>query len=141
MKHACLLLCLLISGCTSYTEAQIRLLEQARRGIALCKTAGDERAQIVEQFYQIQRIRLDEAFDADVRQAPALEADWVIEHRKAYAAARDALAAQRQASAQATVAARQNLEAVDAALQRALELEAIEASLFEIPLPQPSSKP
>ncbi|MCY2954524.1 MAG: hypothetical protein NTU53_21550 [Planctomycetota bacterium] len=131
MKRAVMLLALLASGCSAYTEAQMRLVHQAHRGVELCRAAQRERSLIVEQFHQLQRQRMDEAFDVDVRENSTLLADWVIEHRKAYAAALDALSRQGTASAEAQAAAERNLEAVEQALNRVLWLQSVQLKLTE----------
>jgi hypothetical protein len=119
-------------GCAQYTEAQMRLVEQARKGLDAVKAASAERSVLVAQFQQLQRNQADQAFDADVREAPALSAEWVIEHRRAYAALLDALARQKAASNQAEASAGRNLEAIDAALQRVLLLESIQLRWFSV---------
>lgn len=120
---------LLAGGCGQYTEAQMRLAEQARRGMELCRQAYEERGQLVERLYEADRARLDAAFDADVRAREALAADWVIEHRKAYAAALDALQRRTLAGTEAGAAARRNFEAAEAALNR---LKAMQAAQLRI---------
>lgn len=105
-------------GCTPVLDAQSDLIVQARRGIALTAQVQDRHAQVAEQLAQLRRARLDEAFDADVRDQPMLHADWVIEARQAYAAALDAYAKQAAASRDNDTIARDNLAAVDAALER-----------------------
>jgi len=107
-----------VTGCNTFTDAQLNLVEQARRGLELEKHSAAQRAEFVRNYYQLQRGRLDQAFDADVREAGTLTKDWVIEHRKAYAAAVDAIHRQQIASAEAGASAARNLAAVDAALDR-----------------------
>jgi hypothetical protein len=116
-------------GCGAYTEAQMRLVEQARKGVALCGEAQRERGQVVAQFHQMQRQRLDEACDADVRERGDLSAEWVIEHRRAYAAALEVLGRQRQASEEAERTMQRNLDAVDEALRRVLLLQSIQLKI------------
>lgn len=82
------------------------------------------------QFHQLQRERLDEAFDADVRDRAELSADWVIEHRKAYSAAMDVLNRQRSASDQADAVTRRNLDAMNEAMKRLLDLQSIQLKLM-----------
>jgi hypothetical protein len=123
----------MVCGCSAYTQTQMRLVEEARRGLLLTRCAQEERAVLVERLHELERRRLDEAFDADVRSQRALEADWVIEARRAYAAAMDALANQRQASREAQAAAQRNLDDIDAALERVLVLQGVQLKLMEWP--------
>jgi len=139
MKRMLILMAMLSTGCSAYSEAQMRLVEQAQRGVELCRQSQQERAALVEQLHQIQRQRLDEAFDADVRDSAPLSPDWVIEHRKAYSAGVDALERQRQASAEAQAVAERNLDAIDQALRRLLWMQSIQLNVFE--LSSPTTKP
>lgn len=121
----------LLTGCTPYIQTQMSLAEQARRGVELVRQAQDQRQQLIERFCDLQRQRLDEAFDADVQERPDLPPAWIIEHRKAYAAALDALHAQRQSSRDADAATRDNLAAIDRALERLLALQSAQLKLLE----------
>lgn len=107
-----------LAGCAPVLDAQSDLITQARRGVALASTAQDQHAATARQLAQLRRDRLDEAFDADVRDQVELTADWVIEARAAYAAALDAYATQAAAASASDVATRENLKAIDAALER-----------------------
>ena len=113
------------TGCNRFTDAQARLIEQAQRGLELEKQSAAQRAEFVRSYHQMQRDRLDAAFDADVRQTNLLSRDWVIEHRKAYAAAVDAMHRQQNASEQADATAARNLAAIGAALDRLRALVSI----------------
>jgi uncharacterized protein YijF (DUF1287 family) len=124
------MLCVLVSGCT-YTEAQMRLVEQVQRGVKLCQQAQSERSQIIAQYQQAQRERLDTAFDADVQQKAELSADWVIEHRRVYTLALDSLARQQAASLEAETVATRNLNAMEEALQRLLFLQSLQLKLLK----------
>ena len=127
-----ILLPLLLCGCESYLSSQIDLTEQARAGLVLCRQAQDQRAELVGQLFDAQRQRLDAAFDDDVRARPALDADWIIEHRKAYAAGLDLLLTQRRAADQADAVQRDNLRAIDAALARLRRLQQAQLELLRI---------
>ena len=105
-------------ACAPVLDAQSELITQARRGVALAATAHDQHAQAAQQLAQLRRARIDEAFDADVLEQATLDADWVIEARAAYAAALDAFAKQSAASSAGDAAVRENLQAIDAALER-----------------------
>jgi hypothetical protein len=113
------------TGCNTFTNAQLQLVEQARRGLELQKQSASERAEFVSKYYQLQRDRLDAAFDADVRETELLSKEWVIEHRKAYSAAVDAIHTQQGKSAEAEAMAARNLAAIDAALERLAALISI----------------
>jgi len=117
MRWTLILLTLALSGC-GYGAAQVRLVEQARKGLGLIEQAQAGRTAMNEQLTAMQRQRLDEAFDADVREQPALSAQWVIEHRQAYAAGLAALTHQAESNRSAEAANQANLKAVDAALAR-----------------------
>ena len=108
------LICLLIPGCQQFTQTQLDLVTQARRGIASVAIRHDESADVAH----LRRQQLDGAFDADVRAQQALSADWIIEARKAYAAAIDAYAKQQAAATAAREQDKRNLAAADAALAK-----------------------
>jgi hypothetical protein len=127
MKHLIPIpLMLLACGCSAYTGPQVRLIEQARQGLEEARLAHGQRQALVERYHQLQQSQLHDAFDLDVRQAKRLSPEWVIEHRRAYAAALDLLYRQQSASAIAGETAARNLDAVDAALQRLLHLQEIQ---------------
>ena len=105
------------TGCNTFTDAQLHLVEQARRGLELQKQAAAQQAQFVQKYYQLQRDRLDAAFDADVRETDLLSKDWVIEHRQAYAAAVDAIHTQQNKATDADATSAKTFAAIDAALE------------------------
>jgi hypothetical protein len=111
-------------GCTPYARVQMDLAEQARRGVGLLEMSLAQKRELVEQHHALRRQRLDEAFDADVRQTE-LSADWVIEARQAYAIGLDALHAQAEASRQANRVESANVQAIDRALARLIWLQSI----------------
>jgi hypothetical protein len=109
---------LLGCGCSSYTAAQVRLVAQARKGVAVWAGRETARDDEVRRAYRARREALDRAFDGDVRLQKALDPDWVIEARKGYAAG---LAAVGEAEATALAnndAARRDAAATDAALAK-----------------------
>lgn len=130
MKYLLLLL-LCAAGCTSYQQAQIDLLQQARDGLKLCDQFRQEHRAVADELDQLRRRRLDEAFDADVRENQTLTADWVIEHRRAYAAGLQALVMAQTASLAADETQMRNLKAIDAALERAQWLISIQMKLLQ----------
>ena len=129
MKRICLILLICVSGCTRWTAAQIDLVTQSRRGLALIAQNDEQRDRAIEELSKLRRQRLDEAFDADVREREILDADWVIDSRKAYATAIDALARQSAAGAAAAESRRRNLADIDSALARLQWLQSIQLKL------------
>lgn len=136
MKHALLMMLVFSAGCSQFSQVQIDLLTQSRRGIENAKASLDDRSRLISAYHTLQRKRLDDAFDADVSERSDLSADWIIEHRKAYAAAVDAVASARVQSVQSDLSARQNLDAVDQALQRVIWLQSAQLRLTSIPEPK-----
>ena len=117
---------LMLSGCAPFTRAQMELVTQARKGVAGIAKRADERAASVRELAAVKRQRLDEAFDADVRGQDVLDANWVIDHRKAYEVGVDAYAKQQAAEDAAALAEKRDLEAVDTALQRLYWLQSVQ---------------
>ena len=116
---------LLSLGCGPYTRVQMDLVTQARRGVALAAEHRAAQSAAAEQLAKFRRQRLDEAFDADViDRGMELSPEWVIEHRKAYAAALDAYARERAAAAEFEEVSLRNLRDTDAALARLQWLQA-----------------
>lgn len=123
------LLTVFMCGCAPYTTVQIQLVEQTRRGVTQIKQSLDQKSQIVHEYHAIQRKRLDDAFDLDVRQRSSLDPDWVIEHRRAYSAALDALNAAKIRSLEADESDHRTIEAVRAALDRLEWLQSLQLRL------------
>ena len=105
-----------LAGCEGYAQSKIDLADQARRGVALARDAASQREQQLDAADARQRQQLDDAFDADVFARPALTADWVVAHRRAYAVALDALRLQRQAAERSRDRTLSNLDSVDSAI-------------------------
>jgi hypothetical protein len=128
--------CALQFGCTPYTRAQIDLVDQARRGIARVAQNDQDRDRAIEELAKLRRQRLDEAFDEDVRTRATqetLDPDWVIDARKAYEAGLDAFAKTQATAARASDVRRQNLAAIDAALDRLRWMQSIQLKLEILP--------
>jgi len=123
------MLLLFCGGCAAWSDAQMRLADQIRKAADLCRQAHQQRQRIVDEYYELQNRRLDEAFDADMRARQPLTADWVIEHRRAYAAAVAAVQRARAAAAAADLAATGNLDAIDAAARRLMYLQSLQLRL------------
>jgi len=106
-------------GCATYTRAEIDLVTQTRRGLALIVQHDNQRDRAVAELARLRREKLDEAFDADVQERAtqeSLDPDWVIEARRAYAVALDAFAKAQASNEQAAQVRKQNLAAINAAL-------------------------
>ena len=128
-----MLILLSAAGCAPYSQVQIDLLNESRKGIELARQSLNEKSAVVSTYHALQRKRLDDAFDADVSDRNEFSADWIIEHRKAYAVAVDALATARQASINADRTARENLDAIDLALERVIWLQTAQLRLTSLP--------
>ena len=115
-----------LSGCQTWTQAQIDLVTQARRGVASVAKSDANRDKALAELAKLRRERLDSAFDEDVRGRETLDADWVIEARKAYATGLDAFAKSQAADERAAAERKRTLEATDAALQRLQWLQSIQ---------------
>jgi len=133
MKRLILLMPLAVAGCTRWTAAQTDLVTQARRGIALVRQDDQQRDKTAQELNRLRRQRLDEAFDADVREREkdgSIDGDWVIDARRAYAGALDAFATTQAADAAATAMRKRNLAAIDAALERLQYLQSVQLKLI-----------
>lgn len=107
---------LLSGGCARQELAQQALITQMSAGLKDLRAFSDQRQQLVDSYYANQRRSLDDAFDLDFKDAPALDPAWVIEHRKAYIAAMEALFLARLASQAAHQQALTNFTTLDDAL-------------------------
>jgi hypothetical protein len=123
------------TGCSSYTASQVRLAEEARKGVAVWSAREASRDEEVKRTFDAKRKALDDAFDADVRQqAGAIDAQWVIESRRAYAVGLASIEQQQSAAIAANEAAQRDAAATDAALAKLLWLLSIQSdfeTMFE----------
>ena len=127
MKRVIVLGLSVLAGCSALNDAQLNLTTQARHGLVLIAQADEQRDAAIAELARLRRQRLDEAFDADVRERETLDPEWVIDARKGYAAALDAYA-KAQATDEANSAQRhRNLESIDAALGRLQWLQSIQS--------------
>lgn len=120
------------SGCAPFTQAQIDLVTQARRGVAIVAQHDAARDRSIAELASLRRQRLDDAFDQDVRERAMndlLDPEWVIEARRAYAVALDAYAKGQAADVRVAAERRRTLAAIDAALQRLQWLQSIQLKL------------
>jgi hypothetical protein len=124
-----LLMLFACAGCAPYARVQIDLLEQAYTGVARSRQSLEQKSRIVAAYHQLRRRQLDDAFDADVRARAQLSPEWVIEHRRAYSTALDAIASAKTQSELAADAERRNVAAVERALQQVIFLQSIAARL------------
>jgi hypothetical protein len=125
-----------LAGCAKWTQTQMALVDQARRGVSLVGTNDEERDSAIVQLAQLRRQRLDQAFDEDVRlraTQESLDPDWVIDARKAYSAALDAFAKSQAAADRAAEVRKRNLAAIDAALARLQTLQSLQLKLDLLP--------
>ena len=116
------------AGCSTYTQAEIALVQQARNGVDIIAKQDGQRDAALREAAKLRREKLDAAFDADVHlraTQEALDPEWVVEARKAYALAIDAYATARAAQDHANVSRRRNLAAIDAALARLQWMQSI----------------
>jgi hypothetical protein len=133
MKRCFLILAsILASGCSAWTQAQIDLVTQVRRGVTIVRQSESQRDQLVGELYKLRRQRLDDAFDQDVHARASLDANWVIEARRAYAAALDAFAKARAQNDRANDLRQQNLAAIDGALARLQYLQSIQLKYSDL---------
>jgi hypothetical protein len=105
---------------------------EARKGVQLVSQAETVRQKQSDALATERRVRLDAAFDADVRDRKALDPDWVIEQRKAYGAAMDQLAQQSAADKQLGATTAQNLSDVDLALQKLGLMIDVQEKVFDL---------
>ena len=128
-RHLTTILLATCAGCAPYVAVQSRLVEQTQRGVGALEQSLEQKSQIVAKYHSIQRQRLDDAFDADVRNRPQLDPDWVIDHRRAYATALDALAASQFQSTRAAEVDARNAAAVRDALETLRRLQSAQLGL------------
>jgi hypothetical protein len=139
MKYVILLALPAFAGCAQWTQTQIALVDQARKGVSLVAQNDADRDRAAQQLSQIRRQRLDDAFDGDVRlraTQESLDPDWVIEARKVYATALESYAKAQAAAERTAEVRKQNLAAIDAALARLQWLQSVQLKLDNL-LPQP----
>ena len=113
---ACVAACLGAAGCAEYAAVQADLIAQAERGVDLAGRSLSAKSDLIEAEHAARRARLDRAFDADVRERRDLSPEWVIESRRAYAAAVDALNDRRDVELANDAVDRKNIAAAKDAL-------------------------
>ena len=127
----------LCAGCANYTQSKIDLVAQAQRGVTQVRQAIEAHSAQATADADALRNRLDAAFDADVasHDPATITGEWIIAHRKAYAAAIDAFDQKRAGSLAADAAALGTLNAIDLALS---QLQLMHASELRLTLPEVS---
>jgi hypothetical protein len=108
----------LAGGCSSAELAQQNLIDQLDSGIRNVEQSSADRQQLLDALYAQQRHHLDAAFDADVLASRSLDAQWVIEHRQAYALALESIWQQQVASQSAHARVAENLQTIHEGLMR-----------------------
>ena len=132
MKSLLVVALLALGGCATFTRAEMELVTQARRGIELVAQHDQQRDAAVAELARVRREKLDNAFDEDLRDRAtqdALDPEWVIEARQAYAVAINAYAKAQAAGARAAAVRKQNLAAVNAALERLQWMQSVRLKL------------
>ncbi|MGN6505658.1 MAG: hypothetical protein ACTHM6_08855 [Tepidisphaeraceae bacterium] len=86
-----LLMAIPLAGCSPAIDAELKLIDASRHGITLVKAGVSDRQASLAAMQAAARSRLDAAFDADVKAQPQpINPDWIVDARRAYAAAIDA---------------------------------------------------
>ena len=104
-------------GCGAET-AQRELIRQAQLGVGQIRAAQQSRGLVLASLFDARRRRLDDAFDHDISARPLLDVAWVIDHRKAYVVALEAMLKQQAASTQADQTTGRDLDAVNLVLKK-----------------------
>lgn len=105
-----------LAGCTPAIDAELALIGQSRKGVAMVRESIDSRQSLLASAIANDRRELEAAFDLDLAQRESIDAAWVREARLAYSAALDALSRRHAASRAAQEADLDNLAAIDEAL-------------------------
>lgn len=126
--------CVLLGGggCAQSESAQQALLGLAAKAVGQVRQEETQRQQVMLGLFAGRRQRLDEGFDQDVLGRANLDGPWVIEHRKAYVAALEAMLQQQTATRQGQETTLRNLEAIDLALEKLTWFSAIRANWTEV---------
>ncbi len=131
MKKFMLLVICAITGCAPMIEAEIGLIDQSRKGVAMVSDSVAARREMIRALLQKDRAALDAAFDEDVIEQSEIDSSWVIEARRAYAVALDALVRRDEAADRSIDADLDNLNAIDDALIELERLNQQQAQWFQ----------
>ncbi len=127
MKRTMFIPLVLLAGCAKWAAVQADLIDQASRGVEITGRSMEGKGTLIEKEYQDRRRRLDRAFDADVAGRQQLTDEWVIDARRAYGAALDALNDGRDIELANDAIDRKNLQAVRDALASLRRLQLIQS--------------
>ena len=117
MKIAITTILLLVPGCSSAINAELTLIDQSKRALALVDQSLKDHQAIADREIADRRAQLDAAFDADAAaHVNELSTEWVTDARKAYGDAVDALNDAKAKSREAADIDQQNLSAVNDAM-------------------------
>jgi hypothetical protein len=141
MQRLYLFLIFAIPGCAVY-DAQLGLIDQSHKGVQLVRESVVRRSAIDAARNAADRKRLDDAFDDDLAaRSEPVSPEWVLDARRAYAAAVDALHGRDEASLAARDADLHNLGAVDTALGELAALVRQQQRMLLIPEKPFTEKP
>ena len=117
-----LLLCIvpLMTGCAPMIQSEVDLLAASRKGVSMTRESIESRQEMVATLLKKDRDALATAFDEDVLSRDALDPAWVIEARRAYSIAFEAMVRRDESVRQTFATDLDNLIAIDEAL---VELE------------------
>ena len=107
-----------LSGCQLVSGTERELIGYSQQGVAMLRQGITEKSAVIDQFHQLRRKQLDDAFDADVRDRQSLDAKWVIDARKAYAIGLDALREDQTQSLRATSSQLHTADSIKTALEK-----------------------
>ncbi len=117
-----LLLCIipLVTGCAPMIQSELDLLAASRKGVTMTRESIGSRQETVATLLKKDRDALATAFDEDLLAQDTVDAAWVIEARRAYSIAFEAMVRRDESVKASFQADLDNLAAIDEAL---VELE------------------
>lgn len=116
MKRLLLLIVPLVAGCAPVIQAEVDLIAASRKGVAMTRESVESRQEMVAMLLRKDRDALAVAFDEDLLARDTLDAAWVIEARRAYSIAFEALVRRDESVRASFEADLDNLTAVDEAM-------------------------
>jgi hypothetical protein len=117
-------------GCAPYLTLKRDLLEKTHLAVASLEQSSVDRRHLIDELRQARIDRLNEAFDADVRNQIAPSHAWIIEHRRAYAVGIEAIERSIRQSERSLDADLANARAARAAVLQLRTLHDREASFL-----------
>lgn len=118
------------SGCAPYLTLKRDLLEKTDLAVASLEQSSADRRLLIDELRQARIDRLNEAFDADVRNQTAPSHAWIIDHRRAYAVGIQAIERSIRQSERSLDADQANARAARAAILQLRTLHDREASFI-----------